>query len=557
MAHHEGVVASVPLRLHTVLLALAGRIDDSALGHARHLTALARIDEAAELIAGTLIAGRSPLRPSEHRELGEVFAASGADVALLDQLVINEQDVEPTHEFGANDQPDAGIAQAIEPIKAALPDVRSIHAVWRNTASGRVPGQVPQRVVLVELGAQGSPPATAHLVAAALRNAGIRAVVEVACVDVVWPNYHQQALAAAVVVDGANSAHETSREEHAAPAPQPEPAPEPERHGESAGFFTAQDKPAFAAHAAPEFSGHGGSASTHAAVPSTVADGMNQTNGFAPPHRTNGHHGAPEQSSESHWPQPQPAADHVAAPQPAEPPQAEHTAAPAPSADHGIEPPRPENNFAPPRADHPGEPHRNGHNAEPRADPPAGPRQHEAVEPPCADHVAAPQSNGTAPEPPRSHTAEAFPNAQPPEPRNGYPEPPRNGHHAEPPRNGHPVELPRADRAAGPTRSDYPAEPPNGSNVVHFPESEVESTTEMSRSDAQRLHQALRAAEAADRGAPQAPQREAVELPAAGAEAQLSNRDRELLRELHAELAKREREQAAQVQLNGWHRPGA
>ncbi|WP_051399450.1 hypothetical protein [Haloechinothrix halophila] len=605
-------MTSVPLRLHTVLLALAGRIDDGALGHARQLSAAARVDEAGELIAGTLIAGGIPLRPSERREFGEVLTASGADVALLDQLIVSEHDVEPPHGFSAEDQPDAGVAEAIEPIKAALTDVRSIHAAWRTTAAGRVPGQVPQRVVLIELGARGSAPATAHLVAAALRDAGIRTAVEVASADVPWTNYHQHALAAAVaVVDGKASApvREVPGQKQA-PAPSQEPAPEraavSERPAESAGFFAAK-KPAFAAQSAPEYSnGHGESAPAHAVATSTAAatgtstpaNGTNETSAHTTPPRTNGHHRAPEQASQSFWPQPQPVAE-----QPAEPPRAERTAAPAPTghavepprndhadesprgyqaaetprADHGVEPPRhepprQENSFAPPRADYPGASPRNGHSVEPNADRPAGPSRHEAVEPPRADRVTGLQSNGNAPEPPRnSHAAEPFHNAQPAEPRNGYPEPPRNGHHAQPPHNGHPAEPPRADPAAEPPRNDYPAEPPNhgGNNVVNFPESEAESTAEMSRNDAQQLHQALREAEAADRGAPQAhqppqpppppqpPQREAVELPAADAEAQLSDRDRELLRELHAELAKREREQSAQVQLNGWHRPGS
>lgn len=87
--------------------------------------------------------------------------------------------------------------------------------------------------------------------------------------------------------------------------------------------------------------------------------------------------------------------------------------------------------------------------------------------------------------------------------------------------------------------------------MVNFPESAVESTTELSDADVQKLQDALRRAEAAER----APQQESVQMPASDAEAQLSERDRELLRELHAELAKREREQAEQVKLNGWHRP--
>ncbi|MPY78356.1 MAG: hypothetical protein GEV04_07640 [Actinophytocola sp.] len=507
MANHEGSVTSAPLRLHTVLLALAGRIDDGALGHARQLSAGARVDEAGELIAGTLIAGGIPLRPWERHELGEVFAASGADAALLDQLIVSEHDVDPTHAFIADDQPEAGVAAAIEPVKIALTDVSAIHAVWRNTAAGRVPGQVPQRLVLLELGAQGSPPATTHLVAAALRNAGIRAAVEVASADVAWTTYHQQALAAAVpiVVYGAESAppRERPRQAHApAPAPSTEPAPEPEPRAELASFFAAQEKPAFGAHSAPGFS-NGEPAPTNAAT-----DGVNGTNGHEAPRRTNGHHRAHRQPADAFRP------NSVAEQAPAEPP----------------------------RTDHPVEPSRNTHPVEP-------PRVDSVVEPLRDDHSAEPSRGNHAVAPPVNTPAEP--------PRTDYPaEPSRTEHVAEQVRTEQPVEAPRTGHPAEPTRADSPVEPqaPGGNQVLNFPESAVESTTEMSSSDAERLHQALREAEAADRNATQAVQRE-VQRPA-DAEAQLSDRDRELLRELHAELAKREREQAAQVKLNGWYRPG-
>jgi len=385
VANHEGKETSVPMRLHVVLLALAGRIDDGALGHARQLSASARADEAAELVAGTLIAGEIPLRSSERQEFGEVLAASGGDVSLLEKLTVGEQDVEPAHQFGADNQPDAGVAAAIEPIKAALPDLRAVHAVWRNTAAGRVPGAVPQRVVLIEVGAKGSPPATAQRVAIALRDAGVPAVVEVASPAVDWPSYQQRALAAAVPVVTAEAAGSAPVRELRRPQQEPEPA--------AAGFSAPPEQPAFAAHQPTE---------------STTTE----------PRRTNGHHRADRQPGESFWPQLEPTA--------------------------------------------------------------------------------------------KQQTAE----------------------HA---------------------REDSQAEPPDqgASRVVNFPESAVESTTELSDADVQKLQDALRRAEAAER----APQQESVQMPASDAEAQLSERDRELLRELHAELAKREREQAEQVKLNGWHRP--
>lgn len=222
---------SVPLRLHNLLLALAGRIDDSALTEARELIARAHIDEAVELTTGTLIAGRIPVSSAEQRELALVLEMSRSDATLANDLLVDEAEPVSTHRFSGENSPEFGIAEALDRTLQVLPDVRSVHAVWRNTPAGSVPGALPQRVVLVELGPEGNPPAVAFRVDTALRRAGIHSVVEVSGPGVAHSEYHQAASAASspAWVTGSTSAPATTYRPEPAkpPAPvNPEPVAE-------------------------------------------------------------------------------------------------------------------------------------------------------------------------------------------------------------------------------------------------------------------------------------------------------------------------------------------
>ncbi|MFD9888205.1 hypothetical protein ACFWY9_02595 [Amycolatopsis sp. NPDC059027] len=231
---------SVPLRLHNLLLALAGRIDDSALTEARELIAHAHIDEAVELTTGTLIAGKITVSSAEQRELALVLEMSRSDATLANDLLVDEAEQVHNHRFSGENQPEFGLAEALDRTLQVLPDVRSVHAVWRITPAGSVPGALPQRVVLVELGPEGNPPAVAFRVDSALRRAGLRSVVEVSGPGVARSAYHQSAGAAAtpVWVAGSTQAPSYHRPEPVAPAPPPAPVPAPEpvaetpsRHG--------------------------------------------------------------------------------------------------------------------------------------------------------------------------------------------------------------------------------------------------------------------------------------------------------------------------------------
>ncbi|WP_410593469.1 hypothetical protein [Amycolatopsis sp. lyj-23] len=219
---------SVPLRLHNLLLALAGRIDDSALTEARELIARAHIDEAVELTTGTLIAGRIPVSSAEQRELALVLEMSRSDATLANDLLVDETEPVNTHRFSGENAPEFGIAEALDRTLQVLPDVRSVHAVWRNTPAGSVPGALPQRVVLVELGPEGNPPAVAFRVDTALRRAGIHSVVEVSGPGVAHSEYHQAASAAASpawVTGSTTSSSSSYRSEPVKPAAPVTPEP--------------------------------------------------------------------------------------------------------------------------------------------------------------------------------------------------------------------------------------------------------------------------------------------------------------------------------------------
>ncbi|CAM4114220.1 hypothetical protein KIPE111705_41130 [Kibdelosporangium persicum] len=213
---------ALPIRVHDLLLGLAGRLDDDALTDARELLASAELDRSLELIAGCLVAGRIPLSPVERRDLEAMFAEANCDTTLIQQLKVDDGRARPpVHKFhpGLVDSQiggaEAGVSDAVHRVLEVLPDVRALWCVWRTTPAGAVAGSVPHRLVLVEIGPRGFPPATAYRIEHALRRAGIRAAVEVLRDNSPLSEYHRQGMQQArrVSFDGAveEPASETSR----------------------------------------------------------------------------------------------------------------------------------------------------------------------------------------------------------------------------------------------------------------------------------------------------------------------------------------------------------
>ncbi|MGB3440841.1 MAG: hypothetical protein WBA97_19000 [Actinophytocola sp.] len=201
----------MPIRIHDLLLALAGRLDDDALADARQMVASAELDRSLEFLAGCLAAGRIVLTRDQHTELESLFADMYLDPSVIDRVMVTDHVEAGRHRFafGAVDgrDPERGVADAVRPVLGVLPDVRSMWCVWRLTPAGPASGAVPRLLVLVGIGPGGFPPATAYRVEEALRRAGIRASVEVLMDGVEPGDYHREAMRSArqVPFDGLGS----------------------------------------------------------------------------------------------------------------------------------------------------------------------------------------------------------------------------------------------------------------------------------------------------------------------------------------------------------------
>lgn len=523
--------AALPLRLHTVLLGLAGRVDDSALSQARRLAARARTDEAAELITGTLVAGQIPVRRAEQRELAALLAASGADDWFAEQLIVDESLDGVEHRFSGGAAAAAGVSEALAHVLRRLPDVRAVHAVWRNTVAGRVPGPMPQRLVLAQVGTSGSALATAYRMDVALHRAGISAAVEVTDPQTPSSDYHAQALAAAepVTTGVANDAFATREVANASfatrqPEPEPTPAtatPEPALEPEPVAPAPEQPPRAVQSERVPE---------PEPAVPArgpVVSAPEPEPAATAAPEPEP----APVVSAPKPPPPPQPPAPPVRAPEPEPAPQAVQ-----PEPEPQPEPQRPAQQPATAAfAKQPWEPTElePGELFWPQTEPPAQPA---LPQPPPPQQPSVQQQS--APEPARQVSREAEAQAE------------------QETRVETTTELTSSE--LGQLRSALAAgKPPGGTKLGAAEATQVTEPAEPTMiTGAADSTQITSAAEPTHVTEPAEPGREPVEFPTSDMDnPRLSDRDRELLRELHAELAKREREQAAQVRLNGWEPP--
>ena len=192
---------ALPIQVHEFLLTCAGRIDDDALTDTRELLAVAELDRAVELLAGSLVAGRIAITSSERDTLARLIGAVRSSESLLERIVVDDGARLPRHRFTVGGDTDAnpedGVADAVGHVVEVLPDIRSVSCVWRTTPAGATSGPVPQRMVLVETGPDGFAPSTAYRVEQALRRAGINAAVEVVQGGTDLTDYHRGALTAA------------------------------------------------------------------------------------------------------------------------------------------------------------------------------------------------------------------------------------------------------------------------------------------------------------------------------------------------------------------------
>ncbi len=185
------------VRLQNLLLTTTGRVDDDAVNSAREMLGAEGLAPAAELLAGCLIAGQVPVTAQEQSDLRRVLVEARTESSWADRLHVVEAVAPDTHRFSDQNRPEADVSEALQPIVNRLPGLRGVWCVWRVTPAGVTYGAVPRRVVLAEVGADGSVEAAGFQMLEALRRAGIGCSVDAFASGSNLPDYHRNALAAA------------------------------------------------------------------------------------------------------------------------------------------------------------------------------------------------------------------------------------------------------------------------------------------------------------------------------------------------------------------------
>ncbi|GAA0539903.1 hypothetical protein GCM10011581_42400 [Saccharopolyspora subtropica] len=221
-------------RLQNLLLAMTGRVDDDGINSARELLGAGQPDAAAEFLTGCLVAGRIPVTSTEQYHLRRVLDETRSTHTLADRLYVVEEVPAEEHRFGESEVSDDDLVAALGPITGRLPGVRGIWCAWRTTPAGASYGAVPRRVLLAEVGSEGSAAAVGYQLIEALRRAGISCSVDVFESGAELPEYHREALAAAHRVRlelAETTEHPRTEQRRAAAEPRPAErrAPEPPR----------------------------------------------------------------------------------------------------------------------------------------------------------------------------------------------------------------------------------------------------------------------------------------------------------------------------------------
>jgi hypothetical protein len=184
-------------RLHNLLLAMTGRMDDDAINSARELLGVDQLDAAAEFLAGCLVAGRIPVSSTEQYQLRRVLDEVRSHHSLADRLRVVDSVPDEAHRFGDGTESDMDLLEALAPVAGRLDGVRALWCSWRVTPAGVTYGAVPRRILLAEVGPEGSITAAGYQLLEALRRAGIGCSVDVFSSGTELPQYHRGALASA------------------------------------------------------------------------------------------------------------------------------------------------------------------------------------------------------------------------------------------------------------------------------------------------------------------------------------------------------------------------
>ncbi|MEV0082187.1 hypothetical protein [Saccharopolyspora sp. NPDC050642] len=184
-------------RLHNLLLAMTGRVDDDGINSARELLGIGQPGAAAEYLTGCLLAGRIPVSSSEQYHLRRVLDETRSTHVLADRVNVVDSVPVDAHRFGEPAEDDGDLVAALAPVAARLQGVRGLWCASRTTPAGVSYGAVPRRILLAEVSPEGSTTAVAYQLIEALRRAGINCSVDVFDSGAELPEYHREALAAA------------------------------------------------------------------------------------------------------------------------------------------------------------------------------------------------------------------------------------------------------------------------------------------------------------------------------------------------------------------------
>jgi hypothetical protein len=206
----EGREDRATVETHSLLLSLAGLVDDELLGWCRELVAVGEGDYAVELIASAVQADRVRLPAALH---GTLLEAATRRPMLARPETFPPEDPQPTmrHRFAA-DPAAAGLPAPATSPEAALREVPArllrdcrIWLTWRITPAGSAPGPLPHPVLLVEAADAAGADVLAYQVGEVLWRSGVFASVEVFVAREELGEYHRAALAEAKQVEPGGS----------------------------------------------------------------------------------------------------------------------------------------------------------------------------------------------------------------------------------------------------------------------------------------------------------------------------------------------------------------
>ncbi|PKW13781.1 hypothetical protein [Saccharopolyspora spinosa] len=184
-------------RLHNLLLAMTGRVDDDGINSARELLGIGQPDAAAEFLTGCLLAGHIPVTSSEQYHLRRVLDETRSMHTLADRVHVVDSLPSDDHRFGEPAEDDGDLVAALESVTGRLQGVRGLWCASRTTPAGASYGAVPRRILLAEVSPEGSTTAVAYQLIEAMRRVGINCSVDVFESGAELPEYHREALAAA------------------------------------------------------------------------------------------------------------------------------------------------------------------------------------------------------------------------------------------------------------------------------------------------------------------------------------------------------------------------